>query len=106
MGDVVPACLLAWAPQMGMPLGLSMGGITWNLNSSAATEVYDAEIALGRTAEQAVATLNKAKAESGIARIGSFRLAMNDFTTPNLVSFSGIPSGLGSVTSVCRLLPT
>jgi hypothetical protein len=80
LGDVVAACMLPWAPQMGLPIGLVFGDIAWNLSAADATAVNDAEIEAGRTTEQAQHTTLKAQARSGIERVGAQRLAVNDFS--------------------------
>jgi hypothetical protein len=80
LGEVVEACMMPWAPSLGMPIGLVLGDIKWNLTAAEANAFYNAELALGnKTSEEAKAKMMSEKAASGVTSIGAHRLVMSDF---------------------------
>lgn len=100
LGNYVGACMLPWAPQFGMPMGLVMADIAWNLTAAEATAAYDAELALGnKTHEQAKAKMMAENAASGILSVGARRVGVNDFAPDHWLHIARLNELLGRETT-------
>jgi hypothetical protein len=98
LGEDVPACLVPWAPQLGLPIELLMADVTYNLSDAAAAAVHAAARAAGSTDEQARAATMAARAASGLLAVGASRLALSDFSPTHWLHKQRLDKRLGGAT--------
>ena len=100
LGGYVGACMLPWAPQFGMPMGLVMADISWNLTAEEGLAAYTAEMALGnKTTEEAKAKMMAVNAASGVLSVGARRVGVNDFAPDHWLHVERLNALLGRETT-------